>query len=88
LPLIVRVKKGQQVIVEGSARNKNWTDKKGQKRYGTEISVEQVYFADSRRDGGGDNRESTPTENASVAPVSAVAGDGFYTVNESEDLPF
>ncbi len=46
-------KKGQQVLVEGYLRNNNWTDKEGQKRYSVEVHVDQVYFADSKRDGQG-----------------------------------
>ena len=43
-------KKGMQVLVEGTLRNNNWTDKEGQKRYHNEVQVDQAYFADSRRD--------------------------------------
>jgi single-strand DNA-binding protein len=53
-------KKGMQVAIEGYLRNNNWTDKEGQKRFRTEIHVDQAYFADSRRDGQGGN-DSAPS---------------------------
>jgi len=48
-------KKGMQVLVEGRIHNNNYTDKEGQKRFNVEITADQVYFADSRKDGSGDN---------------------------------
>lgn len=48
-------KKGMQVAVEGRLRNDSWTDKDNQKRFRTEVTADQVYFAEGRREGqGGD----------------------------------
>ena len=48
-------KKGMQVLVEGRLRNDQWTDKDNQKRFRTEVTADQVYFAEGRRDAqGGD----------------------------------
>jgi len=90
-------KKGQQVLVEGALRNNNWTDKEGQKRYSTEIHVDQVYFADSKRDDSGSHRSDEgsyprhagqPTATAQPA-AATTEGEGFYALNEDdEDLPF
>ena len=46
-------KKGQQVGVIGRLQTRNWDDENGQKHYATEVVAEEVYFADSRRDGEG-----------------------------------
>ena len=46
-------KKGQQVGVIGRLQTRNWDDENGQKRYATEVVAEEVYFADSRKDGEG-----------------------------------
>lgn len=53
-------KKGMQVLVEGRLRNDQWTDKDGQKHYRTEVTADQVYFAEGRREGQGGG-EYTPT---------------------------
>ncbi len=85
--------KGQQVLVEGQVRNKNWTDKEGNKRHDTEIVVDTVYFAEGRKQDGGGNQSGETRQNASKATTDGVAGvesgDGFYTINEPDsDLPF
>ena len=84
--------KGQQVLVEGYLRNNSWTDQQGNKRYSDEIHAEQVYFADSKRDGGGNNAFGGGTPQVSAPSFQGQkpeSGDGFYTLNEDdEDLPF
>ena len=48
--------KGRMIIVSGSLQSRKWQDKNGQNRVSWEISVGNVYFGDSKRDGasGGD----------------------------------
>lgn len=41
--------KGQQVVVEGRLQVRDWTDNDGNKRRSTEVHVNSVYFADSKR---------------------------------------
>ena len=71
-------KKGQQVLVEGRIQNRTWDDQNGQKRYATDFIIEQAYFADSKREGGGNDFE-VPQESPSA---------DFVTVDDSEELPF
>lgn len=42
--------KGERIAVEGEIRPKSWEDETGQRRYMTEIVVNQAYFADGKRD--------------------------------------
>jgi single-strand DNA-binding protein len=72
-------RKGQQVLIEGYLRNNNWTDKDGNKRYADEVHAEHVYFADSKRDSGGQGYQpqTQPAEQG-----------GFYDLDNTEDLPF
>lgn len=78
-------KKGQQVGVIGRIQTRNWDDDQGQKHYVTEVIAEEVYFADSRRDG-----------DAPAAPAgfensfgSTVAQSADFQVDASDDdLPF
>lgn len=44
-------KKGQQVGVIGRIQTRNYDDDKGVKHYITEVIAEEVYFADSKREG-------------------------------------
>ena len=69
--------KGQQVLIEGYLRNNQWTDKDGNKRYSDDIHADKVYFADSKRDSGGQQTQTTPAEQG-----------GFYDLDNTEDLPF
>lgn len=71
--------KGQQVLVEGYLRNNSYTDQQGNKRYSDDIHAEKVYFADSKRDSGGQGYQpqTQPAEQG-----------GFYDLGDSEDLPF
>ena len=50
--------KGERIAVEGEIRPKSWEDETGQRRYMTEIVVDQAYFADGKRSGGGDNYDT------------------------------
>jgi single-strand DNA-binding protein len=44
--------KGRQVAVSGRIQTRNYENKEGQKVYVTEVVAEDVYFADSKKDGG------------------------------------
>lgn len=44
-------KKGQQVAVVGRIQTRNYEDDKGTKHYITEVIAEEVYFADSKKEG-------------------------------------
>lgn len=44
-------RKGQQVGVVGRIQTRNYEDDKGTKHYITEVIAEEVYFADSKKEG-------------------------------------
>jgi len=82
-------KKGQQVGVIGRLQTRTWDDDKG-RHYITEIVAEEVYFADSRRDGDSSN---AAFENAfgSTMPGGMdgmVDGASDFEVSSTDDLPF
>lgn len=71
-------KKGQQVSVIGRLQVRSY-EKDGQKRWSTDVVIEEQYFADSK--GSDTNVGSKPAE----------AKDGFYPIDEEindDDLPF
>ena len=65
-------RKGQQVGVIGRIQTRNYDDDKGVKHYITEVIAEEVYFADSKKEGQAD----TEIDTANDFEVS------------SDDLPF
>jgi single-strand DNA-binding protein len=86
-------RKGQQVLVEGRLQNNNWTDKDGIKRYSTEIVLEQVYFADSKKNDQSNIKTRFDSENDNTSKNNPQNGgetsDGIYSLNaDDEDLPF
>ena len=44
------VKKGLQIAIEGSLRNNEWTDDKGQRHTSTEIYVNDLFLIDKAKD--------------------------------------
>lgn len=69
-------KKGSSICLVGSIQTRTWNDNNGQKRYATEVIVDEVYFVDSKADIGA----NTPSI---VAPTP-----NFEEVSNDDDLPF
>lgn len=73
-------RKGQLVAVTGRLQVRSW-DKDGERRWTTEVIVEEQYFAESKK-----NSNAAAPKEGGQAPA-----DGFYPIDESvedEDLPF
>lgn len=43
-------KKGSSICVTGAIQTRSWTDSKSEKRYATEVVVDDAYFVDSKSD--------------------------------------
>lgn len=75
-------RKGQLVAVTGRLQVRSW-DKDGERRWTTEVVIEEQYFAESKKDSG---------EGKAAAKESGQAADGFYPIDEDieddGDLPF
>ena len=69
------LKKGTKIVLTGRVQNNNYTDKNGQKVYGTVIMVDEIEFAESKKSEGTTSEEKT---------------DDFVNVPEGliEELPF
>ena len=78
-------RKGQMVGVVGRLQVRSWEDQSGQKRWSTDVVVEEQYFAESKS-------ASESNRNTFEAPKQRPAtDDGFYPIDESiedDDLPF
>ncbi len=75
-------KKGQQVAVVGRLQTRSWDDQNGQKRYATDVVAEEVYFADSKRDGDSSNFDNT------FGVDAPMGGNSDFEVSSGDDLPF
>ena len=81
-------RKGQLVAVTGRLQVRSW-DKDGERRWTTEVIVEEQYFAESKaaaEQGRKDTGEGKAAKENGQAPA-----DGFYPIDESvedDDLPF
>jgi single-strand DNA-binding protein len=66
-------RKGQQVGVIGRIQTRNYDDDKGVKHYITEVIAEEVYFADSKKEGQANTTIDTTND---------------FEISNSDDLPF
>jgi single-strand DNA-binding protein len=82
-------KKGSQIFVEGKIQTRSWEDKEGQKKYRTEILVNDLSLLDSKGSGSGESggySRSSSTSYATNAPAaSSDVGDQGIT---DDDIPF
>lgn len=97
-------RKGQMIAIQGSIQTRNYTDSQGNKRKSTEIMVDNVSFADSKRDsgsaapssgayggyaGGGSSYAARPEPAAEPAPAYTSGSTGdFEEIPMDDDLPF
>ena len=66
-------KKGQQVAVVGRIQTRNYEDENKVKHYITEVIAEEVYFADSKKEG---TTDTTQTQNE------------LEPIQDDDELPF
>ncbi len=59
--------KGRMAVVEGRLQIRDWTDKEGGKRRSAEIVADNVYFGDSKREGGATSCAVGPEEGEEVS---------------------
>lgn len=71
------LRKGSSIVIVGNIQTNNWTDNNGNKRYSTEVAVDEFYFVDSKNEVGGSTNDFTP-------PVTPK----FEELEDGSDLPF
>lgn len=78
-------KKGSSLCVTGSIQVRSWTDNNDQKRYATEVVVDEAMFVDSRSD----NTSASYVPDAYTSPnFSNVPNFEEVAVDDSAELPF
>ena len=73
--------KGRMVVVHGRMESRKWQDKDGNNRISWELQADNVYLADSKRDG---SAQAAPS---GTAPAAA-AGDFAPLEDTDASLPF
>ena len=84
-------RQGMRVLVSGRIQTGSYTNKDGQKRYTTDIVVDDQEFADSKGISDGNDGSNNNYQADSKSALSGAAGDGFMNIPdglEDEGLPF
>ena len=81
--------KGSAICVTGSIQTRSWTDQQGQKRYATDVVVDEAMFVDSKNE----NPSASFGGNGSydVAPAYSSGNNvasSFEEIKTDDDLPF
>lgn len=72
--------KGSSICIAGSIQTRSWQDTNGNKRFETEVVVDEATFVDSKSDGGNYDAPSFAKDNAPKFEE--------IKVDDSDDLPF
>lgn len=70
--------KGQEILICGSLQVRSWDDENGNKRYATDVVVDEVDFCGSKAQSG----------NTAASANTVPAPQGFTEDGSEEDLPF
>lgn len=76
-------KKGSSLCIVGSIQTRTWTDQNNQKRYATEVIVDEAMFVDSKSDGG-----QSPSGGYVPDAYAAPAAPNYEELKQDDDLPF
>ena len=83
-------RKGSSICVLGSIQTRTWQDQQGQKRYATEVVVDEANFVDSRNESGAPQASYTPDAYGAAPSYSSnpASAPNFEDHNTDDDLPF
>ena len=83
--------KGSSLCIAGSIQTRSWQDQQGQKRYATDVVIDEAMFVDSRNESNNAQGSYVPdaynnaTPSFSSTPSTA---PNFEELNTDDDLPF
>ena len=83
--------KGRMAVAEGRLQLRDWVDRDGNKRRSAEVVVEQMYFGDSRSEGGQKSGQPVPKEAGYQAAYLSTGreADEFRELQDDDgELPF
>ena len=79
-------KKGSALCIVGSIQTRSWTDSNNQKRYATEVVVDEAMFVDGKNDSQG--TEAYNPNNSIPYGFTAPDTPNFTEQSPDDDLPF
>lgn len=83
--------KGSSICVTGSIQTRTWTDQQNQKRYATEVVVDEAMFVDSKGENPGYTGAPAANTDSYAAPAfsnTQGAAPKFEEMASDDDLPF
>jgi len=81
-------RKGSSICIVGTIQNRSWTDPQGQKRYATDIVVDEAHFVDSKGEGPAMGGGYTPDSYQTPGFASDAGAPRFEEMSNDDDLPF
>ena len=79
-------RKGSSICITGSIQTRSWQDQNGQKRFATDVVVDEAMFVDGKNDAQG---TGTYTADQTPAPAyNAPQTPNFTQLKPDDDLPF
>ena len=78
--------KGSSICVVGSIQNRSWTDQNGQKRYATDIIVDEAQFVETKNND--QSAEPASTSNYIPSAYTTPSVPDFAANAGDDDLPF
>ncbi len=86
-------KKGSSICVVGTLQTRTWTDQQGQKRYSTEVVVDETNFVDSKNEAPASRMGGASYAPDSYGSVPSFSGSNdsapkFEEMSNDDDLPF
>lgn len=78
-------RKGSSICVSGSIQTRSWTDQQNNKRYTTEVVVDEAMFVDSKDESGTTQSTEQPTNNTDTNTFDSA---NFEVMSADVDLPF
>lgn len=83
--------KGSMIVVQGAIQTRSYNDKEGNKRTAVEIVANNVFFGESKRDGGapaGHSDSQVPQFNEAPPAFSTAGSNDFEEIVGDDELPF
>lgn len=80
-------KKGSSICIVGRIQTRSWKDKEGNKRYATDVVVDEVNFVDSKGENPGGSYAPV-TNDAPTADAPTYEQPQFEEITDDDELPF
>ena len=80
--------KGSMAVVSGRLQIREWNDREGNKRRSAEVVADNIYFGESKRREGGDNRGASNSAPKHEPPANSAPTFTELSDDDPSELPF